>query len=106
MHLTWTLFTLLLASSAPTVLGGKCNAPREAGENKTTAWEPAGGAGAPCYTGCTTRNQQYCAGYCMRISNCDDCIKSLKEMGAAGSDEKHKETCRQEGDSYYCNCDS
>lgn len=60
----------------------------------------------------------------MKISNCDDCIESLKQMGAAGSDEQHKETCSQEGkrcpriceeflftnvavgDSYYCNCDS
>ncbi|ENH67426.1 hypothetical protein FOC1_g10010698 [Fusarium oxysporum f. sp. cubense race 1] len=144
MHSAWTLVTLLLASSAPAVLGGKCNAPREAGENNNCLGgsyndcvarnnqlctgecfgQPAGGAGAPCYTGCTTRNQQYCAGYCMKISNCDDCIESLRQMGAAGSDEQHKETCSQEGkrcpriceeflftnvavgDSYYCNCDS
>ncbi|KAF5253722.1 hypothetical protein FANTH_1414 [Fusarium anthophilum] len=116
MHSAWTLVTLILASSAPTVLGGKCNAPREAGENNNClggsyndcvarnnqlctgecSGQPAGGAGAPCYTGCTTRNQQYCAGYCMKISNCDDCIKSLKAMGATGSDEQHKETCSQE----------
>ncbi|KAF4414829.1 hypothetical protein FACUT_13930 [Fusarium acutatum] len=94
MHSAWTFVTLLLASSAPTVLGGKCNAPREAGENNNCLGGSyndclAGGAGAPCYTGCTTRNQQYCAGYCMKIGNCDDCIKSLKEMGAAGSDEQH-----------------
>ncbi|KAF5681035.1 f-box domain-containing protein [Fusarium denticulatum] len=109
-------FTPLLAPSAPTVLGSQCNVPREAGENKNCLGgsyndcvarnnqlcngecfgQPAGGAGAPCYTGCTNRNQQYCAGYCMKISNCDDCIKSLKEMGAAGSDEQHKETCSQE----------
>ncbi|EXM24887.1 hypothetical protein RAB80_002473 [Fusarium oxysporum f. sp. vasinfectum] len=104
MHSAWTLVTLLLASSAPAVLGGKSR------NNQLCTGEcfgqPAGGAGAPCYTGCTTRNQQYCAGYCMKISNCDDCIESLKQMGATGSDEQHKETCSQEGDSYYCNCDS
>ncbi|KAF5565501.1 f-box domain-containing protein [Fusarium phyllophilum] len=93
-----------------------CNAPREACENNNCLGgsdsdcvarnnqlctgeyfgQPAGGPGAPCYTGGTTRNQQYCAGYCMKISNCDECIKSLKEMGAAGSDEQHKETYSQE----------
>ncbi|KAH7204647.1 heterokaryon incompatibility protein-domain-containing protein [Fusarium oxysporum] len=124
MHSAWTLVTLLLASSAPAVLGGKCNAPREAGENNNCLGgsyndcvarnnqlctgecfgQPAGGAGAPCYTGCTTRNQQYCAGYCMKISNCDDCIESLKQMGAAGSDEQHKETCSQEEPSSGLKC--
>ncbi|RBA21241.1 hypothetical protein FPRO05_07555 [Fusarium proliferatum] len=107
MHSAWTLITVLLASSAPSALGGKCNAPREAGENNNCLGsyndcvarnnqlcagecfgQPAGGAGAPCYTGCTTRNQH------------------LQETGAAGSDEQHKKTCSQEGDSYYCNCDS
>ncbi|KAF4339334.1 hypothetical protein FBEOM_6748 [Fusarium beomiforme] len=125
MHSTWTLFSLLLASSAPVALAGKCNAPREVGSNPNCwggsytdcvarnnqlctgecAGQPAGGAGAPCFTGCTTRNQQYCAGYCMGISNCDECIESLKQMGAAGSDDDLKEACSQEGDSYYCNCD-
>ncbi|WJG35273.1 uncharacterized protein FOBCDRAFT_239639 [Fusarium oxysporum Fo47] len=124
MHSAWTLVTLLLASSASAVLGGKCNAPREAGENNNCLGgsyndcvarnnqlctgecfgQPAGGAGAPCYTGCTTRNQQYCAGYCMKISNCDDCIESLKQMGAAGSDEQHKETCSQEEPSSGLKC--
>ncbi|RKL33988.1 hypothetical protein BFJ72_g9770 [Fusarium proliferatum] len=82
MHSAWTLIPLLLASSAPSALGGKCNAPREADENNKCLGgsyndcvarnnqlctdecfgQPAGGAGAPCYTGCTTGNQQYCAG--------------------------------------------
>ncbi|KAG5753563.1 hypothetical protein H9Q72_010331 [Fusarium xylarioides] len=102
MHSAWTLVALLPASSAPTVLGGKCNAPREAGENNNCL--------EGSYNDCVARNnqlnQQYCAGYCMKISNGDDCIESLKQMGDSGSDEQHKETCSQEGDSYYCNCDS
>ncbi|KAM0341679.1 hypothetical protein ACHAPU_009925 [Fusarium lateritium] len=120
MHSTWAFVSVLLAS-VPAALGGKCASPIGVGENPNClggtytdcvarnnllctgeCWnQPAG----QCSSGCTTRNQQYCAGYCMAINNCDDCIEKLKQMGAAGSDEDHKETCSQEGDSYYCNCD-
>ncbi|KAM5342005.1 hypothetical protein ACJ41O_015036 [Fusarium nematophilum] len=125
MHSAWTLVTFLLASSAPAVLAGKCAVPVEAGENPN-CWggnymecvdrnnalctgecfnSPAGGAGAACHTGCTTRNQKYCSGYCMKVSNCDECKERLVRMGSPGSDEVHEESCSREGDSYYCNCD-
>ncbi|CZR43643.1 uncharacterized protein FPRO_07440 [Fusarium proliferatum ET1] len=48
MHSAWTLITLLLASSAPSTLGGKCNAPREAEENNNCL----GGS----YNDCVARN--------------------------------------------------
>ncbi|KAJ4137137.1 hypothetical protein NW768_002718 [Fusarium equiseti] len=118
MHSAWTLVTFLLAA-APSALAGKCQAPRGAGENNNClggdypscvnknnalCWaecsgNPAGGAGAQCHTGCTTRNQQYCAGYCMAINNCDDCIEHLKQMGAAGNEDNWREACSQEGES-------
>ncbi|KAM0490587.1 hypothetical protein ACHAP8_011425 [Fusarium lateritium] len=118
MHSAWTLVTFILAASAPAALAGKCQAPRGVGENpnclggdypscvnknNALCWaecsgNPAGGAGAPCHTGCTTRNQQYCAGYCMAISNCDDCIEHLKQMGAAGNEDNWREACSQEGE--------
>ncbi|KAL6918817.1 hypothetical protein ACHAP8_008584 [Fusarium lateritium] len=125
MHSAWTFFTLLLASAAP-ALAGKCAEPRDVGENPNCLGgsyiecvarnnalctgecfnQPAGGAGAQCHTGCTTRNQQYCAGYCMKISNCDECKESLVQMGGVDDDKVNEDTCSQEGDSYFCNCDA
>ncbi|CEI63682.1 hypothetical protein FVEN_g6803 [Fusarium venenatum] len=125
MHSAWTLFTLLLASAAP-ALAGKCAEPRDVGENPNCLGgsymecvsrnnalctgecfnQPAGGAGAQCHTSCTTRNQQYCSGYCMKISNCDECKESLVKMGGVDDDKVNEDTCSQEGDSYYCNCDA